>query len=192
VYGYEDNLRTLTIKVLEVGELDALAHAQHVRGGAEAVDQHPDVAGVEGRDLVRCLASQSISGVGRERVGDVRPGCNDGAEDHEAEAQQGHTCDGPAEPQHLAVRDQDDGQVFEDGIDGNAEELQGLAAGVDHADQQQGDGEPLARLVGVEVAEFRNAHGLERLDCDDADDALCDVCCQLWMSLSLCSRVPVP
>ena len=170
------NRETLTVKVLEVGELDALAHAQHVRGGAEAVDQHPDVARVESRDLVGCLAGQSsISGVGREGVGDVRPGCDDGAEDHEAEAQQGHARDGSAEPQHLAVCDQDDGQVLEDGVDGDAEELQGLAAGVDHADQQQGDGEPFPRLVGVEVAEFRDAHGLERLDCDDADDALCDV-----------------
>jgi hypothetical protein len=170
------NRETLTVKVLEVGELDALAHAQHVRGGAEAVDQHPHVARVESRDLVGCLAGQSsISGVGREGVGDVRPGCDDGAEDHEAEAQQGHARDGSAEPQHLAVCDQDDGQVLEDGVDGDAEELQGLAAGVDHADQQEGDGEPFSRLVGVEVAELCNAHGLECLDCDDADDALCDV-----------------
>jgi hypothetical protein len=70
---------------------------------------------------------------------------------------------------------EDDGQVLEDGVDGDAEELQGLAAGVDHADQQEGDGEPFSRLVGVEVAELCNAHGLECLDCDDADDALCDV-----------------
>jgi hypothetical protein len=170
------NRETLTVKVLEVGELDALAHAQHVRGGAEAVDQHPHVARVESRDLVGCLAGQSsISGVGREGVGDVRPGCDDGAEDHEAEAQQGHARDGSAEPQHLAVCDQDDGQVLEDGVDGDAEELQGLAAGVDHADQQEGDGEPFSRLVSVEVAELCNAHGLECLDCNDADDALCDV-----------------
>jgi hypothetical protein len=168
-------LRTLTVKVLEVGELDALAHAQHVRGRAEAVDQHPDVSRVESRDLVGCLASQSISGVGRECVGDVSPCRNDGAEDHKAEAQQGHACDGSAEPQHLAVCDQDDGQVLEDGVDGDAQELQRLAAGVDHADQQEGDGEPFPRLVGVEVAELCNAHGLECLDCYDADDALYDV-----------------
>jgi hypothetical protein len=168
-------MRVLTVKVLEVGELDALAHAQHVRGRAEAVDQHPDVARVESRDLVGCLTSQGVAGVGRERVGDVRPCSNNRAEDHQAEAQQGHACDGAAEPQHLAVCDQDDGQVLEDGVDGDAEELQGLAAGVDHADQQEGDGEPFSRLVGVEVAELCNAHGLECLDCDDADDALCDV-----------------
>jgi len=102
----------------------------------------------------------------------VRPRSNDGAKDHEAEAQQGHACDGSAEPQHLAVCDQDDGQVLEDGVDGNAEELQGLAAGVNHADQQEGDGEPFSRLVGVEVAELCNAHGLECLNRDDADDAL--------------------
>jgi hypothetical protein len=120
-------------------------------------------------------------------VGNVRPRSNDGAKDHEAEAQQGHACDGSAEPQHLAVCDQDDGQVLEDGVDGNAEELQGLAAGVNHADQQKGDGEPFSRLVGVEVAELCNAHGLECLNCDDADDALCDVLSATCSYLCSCS-----
>jgi len=36
-----------SIKVLEVRQLDALAHTEHVRRAAEAVEQHPDVAGVE-------------------------------------------------------------------------------------------------------------------------------------------------
>ena len=168
-------MRTLTVKVLEVGELDALAHAQHVRGRAEAVDQHPHVARVESRNLVGSLTSQSISGVGRECVRDVRPCSNDRAEDHQAEAQQGHACNGSSKPQHLAVCDQNNRQILEDGVDGDAEELQGLAAGVDHADQQEGDGEPFSRLVGVEVAELCNAHSLECLDCDDADNALYDV-----------------
>lgn len=34
------------VKVLEVGQLDPLAHAEHVSGAAEAVEQHPEVAGV--------------------------------------------------------------------------------------------------------------------------------------------------
>ena len=136
------NRETLTVKVLEVGELDALAHAQHVRGRAEAVDQHPDVARVESRNLVGRLTSQSISGVGRERMRNVRPRSNDGAKDHEAEAQQGHACDGSAEPQHLAVCDQDDGQVLEDGVDGNRKVLERPGTGVDHANEEDGDGEP--------------------------------------------------
>lgn len=35
-----------TVKVLEVGQLDALAHAEHVGRGAQAVDHHPDVTSI--------------------------------------------------------------------------------------------------------------------------------------------------
>jgi len=45
----------LTIKVLEVGQLDALAHAKHIGRGTEAVNQHPDVSGVESRDSIVCV-----------------------------------------------------------------------------------------------------------------------------------------
>lgn len=163
----------LTVKVFEVGELDALAHAEHVGGGAEAVDQHPDIARVQGCDLIGCLAGESVAGVGRQGVGDVGPCGDDRADDHEAEAREGHAGDGSAEPQHLAVRDEDDSQVLENGVDGDAEELERLAAGVDHANEQEGDGEPLARLVGVEITELGHAHDLERLNGHNADNALC-------------------
>ena len=166
----------LTVKVLEVGELDALAHAEHVGGGAEAVDHHPEVARVQGCDLVGSLASKGIARVSGESVGDVGPCGNNGAEDHETEAEQGHAGDGAAEPEHLAVGDEDDCHVLEDGVNGNAKVLKRLAAGVDHANEQQGDGEPLARLVGVEVAEFGKAHDLEDLDYADADNALFILC----------------
>ena len=73
---------------------------------------------------------------------DVGPGGNDGAEDHQAKREQRHARHAPAEPEDLAVRNQDDGQVLEDGIDGDGEVLQRLGAGVDHADEQQRNGEP--------------------------------------------------
>ena len=92
-------------------------------------------------------------------MGNVRPRSNDGAKDHEAEAQQGHACDGSAEPQHLAVCDQDDGQVLENGVDGNGQVLQGLGRGVDHADEEERDGEPLLRFVAVEVSVGDDAGG---------------------------------
>ena len=87
-------------------------------------------------------------------MGDIGPCSNDGAEDHEAEAEQGHAGYGATEPEDLTVGDEDDCHVLEDGVDGNAEVLQRLAARVDHANEQEGDGEPFARLVSVEVAEL--------------------------------------
>lgn len=119
-------------------------------------------------------------------MGDVGPSRNDGAEDHKAEAQQGHAGDRSAEPEHLAVCDQNNCQVLEDGVDGDAEELEGLATGVDHANEQEGDGEPFPRLVCVEVAEFGDAHNLERLDCDDTDDALSGVSSAWASTMLLC------
>ena len=53
----------LTVKVLEVGELDALAHAEHVGSGAEAVDHHPEIARVQGCDLVGGLAGGGVARV---------------------------------------------------------------------------------------------------------------------------------
>jgi len=80
--------------------------------------------------------------VAGERGLDIGPGGDDGGEDHEAEGDKGHGGDGPAEPEDFAVGDQDNGEVLEDGVDGDGEELQGFGAGVDHADEEEGDGEP--------------------------------------------------
>jgi hypothetical protein len=135
--GENKSLEWLTIKVLEVCELDALAHAEDISGRAEAVDQHPDIARVERCDLVGGLSSKSITGVGRQSVRDICPRSDDRAKDHQAEAQQSHVGDGAAEPEHLAICDQDNGQVLEDGVYGNAEELKRLAAGVDHSNEKE-------------------------------------------------------
>jgi hypothetical protein len=133
-------LEVLTVEVLEVGQLDALPHAQNIGGGAEAVEHHPQVAGVQGGHGLG-------SGFGRlahaaQSVLDICPGRNDGAEDHQAKREESHRCDGASEPKHLAVCDQDDGQVLEDGVDGDREELERPCARVDHADEQEGDGKP--------------------------------------------------
>lgn len=85
----------------------------------------------------------------RQGVLNVGPGGNDGAENHEAERTQSHGSDGASEPKHLSVCDQDDGQVLEDGVDGDGEELDGPGARVDHADQEEGDGEPCACQMGL-------------------------------------------
>jgi len=73
---------------------------------------------------------------------DVRPGGNQGTEHHKAEGEESQRGDRATEPKDLAVSDQDNSQVLEDGIDGDRKELKGLGAGVDHADQQKSDREP--------------------------------------------------
>jgi hypothetical protein len=55
------NRQYLTVKVLEVCELDALAHSEDIGCRAEAVDQHPDIARVERCDLVGCVAGKGIT-----------------------------------------------------------------------------------------------------------------------------------
>ncbi len=128
-----------TVKVLEVGQLNTLAHAKHVGRGAEAIDHHPDVASIESGDLAAGITA-ALNG-----MLDVGPGGDDGAENHQAEGEEGHVGDRATEPEDLTIGDQNDGQVLEDGVDGDGEELEGLGAGVDHADQQKRNGEPYPR-----------------------------------------------
>lgn len=125
-----------TVKVLEIRKLDTLAHAKSVRGSAKAVAHHPNIAGVQGRDLI----SGSIAAL--KSVCDIGPRSNDRAENHQAEGEKSHGRDGTAEPEDLTVGNEDDSQVLEDGIDGNREELKSLCAGVDHANKEERDGEP--------------------------------------------------
>jgi hypothetical protein len=73
---------------------------------------------------------------------DIRPRRNDRAEDHETKGEEGHICDGAAEPEDFAIGDQNDCQVLENGVDGDGKEFEGLRAGVNHADEEEGDREP--------------------------------------------------
>lgn len=72
----------------------------------------------------------------------VCPSCNNGTKNHQAEGEEGHRCDRTAEPEHLAVCDQDDGQILEDGIDGDREKLERPGTCVDHTDEKESDGKP--------------------------------------------------
>lgn len=137
----------LTVKVLEVGQLDALAHAQHERGAADAVEHHPQVARVQGGHGLGRRGGLVPTRHAGQRVLDVGPRGDDGAEDHEAEGEERHGRHRAAEPEHLAVRDQDDGQVLEDGVHGDGQEFQRPGAGVDHADEEERDGEPCLLAV---------------------------------------------
>ena len=75
------------IEVLEVRELDPFAHAQEVSGRAKAVQQHPDVAGVERGDLRGSLSVDcaAFSADGVQSGLDVGPCGDDAGENHEAE-----------------------------------------------------------------------------------------------------------
>lgn len=159
-----------TIKILEVGELDPLPHAQHVTRRTQTIDQNPDIPGIQRAQRLRLFrAAVAIRADGRA---DIRPSGNDARHDHETEREQRHGADGAAKPQHLAVGDQNDCQVFEDGVDGDAEELQGLGRCVDHGDEQQRDGEPFARFVDIEVAICYNLCRFAELDGDNTNDVL--------------------
>jgi hypothetical protein len=82
------------------------------------------------------VASAANSGL------DVGPSGNDGAEHHQAEGQQGERSHAATEPEDLSIGNDDDCQVLEDGVDRDGEELEGLGARVDHADEEERDGEP--------------------------------------------------
>ena len=129
----------LTVIVLEVHLLDDLAHAKHIRRGADDVHAHPRVSRVQGRESGRSLGR--VGGAVNSGL-DVGPGGNDGAEHHQAEGQQAERGDAAAEPEDLSIGDDDDCQVLEDGVDRDGEELEGLGARVDHADEEERDGEP--------------------------------------------------
>jgi hypothetical protein len=92
-----------------------------------------------------------------QSVLDVGPRGDDGAEDHEAEGEERHGGHRAAEPEHLAVGDQDDGQVLKDGVDGDGQEFQRPGAGVDHADEEERDGEPC--FAGVSFCDSRPKGG---------------------------------
>lgn len=124
-----------TVKVLEVGQLDPLAHSQDVRRCAETVDQHPDVPRVQSRD-----PSGSIRIL--KRMFYIGPCGDDGAEHHQTKGEKGKTRHRTTEPQHLSVRNEDDSQVLEDGVNGDREELKRLGTGVDHTNQKQSNREP--------------------------------------------------
>ena len=53
----------------------------------------------------------------------ICPSCNDRAKDHQSKREEGHAGHRAAKPKNLTIGNQDDGQVFEDGVDRNREKL---------------------------------------------------------------------
>lgn len=77
-----------------------------------------------------------------QSVLNICPSCNNRAEDHQAKREKGHARNRSTKPEHLAVGDQDDRQVLENGIDRDGEKLKRLCAGVNHHNEGQGYGKP--------------------------------------------------
>jgi len=158
----------LTIKILEVGELDALAHSKNIGSGTEAVGKHPRITGIEMRDLGVAVGRVEV----RDGVLDISPGSDERREYHKSEREQRHASYGATEPENFAVGNDDDGQVLEDGVNGNGQELDGPSARVDHADKEERDGKPTSGDIGVEVAVCNDTGRLATLDSRDTNNRL--------------------
>lgn len=86
---------------------------------------------------------------------DIGPSGNDGADHHQTKGEQSQGCDGAAKPKNLSVCDEDDGQVLEDGVDRDGQELKSPGTGVDHADEEERDGEPCSLSVWILIGFLR-------------------------------------
>lgn len=73
---------------------------------------------------------------------DVSPSSNDGAENHHAKRKKDERRDAAAKPQDFTVRNDNNGQVLENGVDRYGKKLQCLGSGVNHSEKKEGDGEP--------------------------------------------------
>lgn len=80
-----------------------------------------------------------------QRSLDISPGSDDGAENHETKGKENDGGDAATKPENFTISDNNDGQVLEDGEDGNRKELESLSGGVDHTSKQSGNREPCNR-----------------------------------------------
>lgn len=149
------------VEVLEVGQLDTDSHEQHKGGRGETVGEHPEVSQVQRVHVVGGLGGSAVTVGGKDR-----------REDHQQERAQGHGGDGAAKPQNLTVSDQDDGQVLENGVDWDGQELQRLGGRVDHGHKQKGNRHPLLGLIGVEWTVSDDTQGLQCTDGTNTNGAL--------------------
>lgn len=130
----------LTVEVLEVSHLYALTHAENVGCGADAVESHPQVTSVQSAERLSRSAGSLTEA--RQSMLDVCPCGYQGAQNHQTEGEESHGCDRATEPEDLSICDQDNSKVLEDSVDWDRKILQRPRAGVDHADEEEGDGEP--------------------------------------------------
>ena len=133
----------LTVPILEVHFLDDLAHRQNVGRSAENIHSHPRITSIQGRNGQGSLCTLDLS-TSIERMLDISPSSNYRAENHKPECEKSGCCDASSEPQNLSICSDNDGQVLEDRVDRDREELKGFGAGIDHTDEEKGDGEPCA------------------------------------------------
>ena len=98
--------RRRTVEVLEVGELDSLAHAEHVSSRAKTIDQHPRISRIERAHGISALLAPTMC---RQCMLDIAPRSDDGRKNDQSEGEERHRRDGPAEPEDFPVGDQDDG-----------------------------------------------------------------------------------
>jgi hypothetical protein len=64
---------------------------------------------------------------------DVGPRGNDRAQNHKSEGKQSEASNGPTEPEHLSVGDEDDRQILENGVYRDREKLKRFGARIDHS-----------------------------------------------------------
>ena len=74
-----------TVKVLKVSQLNPLPHSQGKGRSAETVDQHPNVSGIQSRDLF------SRTGTTLKGMLDIGPRSNNRAENHETKREKRQT-----------------------------------------------------------------------------------------------------
>ncbi|KAJ8566607.1 hypothetical protein ON010_g6517 [Phytophthora cinnamomi] len=146
----------------ELGDLErrarrGVAHVQHVGGRGRAVEEHPEVARERG---------------GRGFAAHVAVRGHDGAHEHDAETDDHEAAHALAEDAPLAHDDDDVGHVLEDRHDVDGQPGRGLHARVQHGHEEEGDGRPLARHLGVvrvvrdellHLGQLQHQHGHGRL-----------------------------
>ena len=100
-----------------------------------------------------------------------------------------HVRHGTTKPEDFAVRDENNGQVLEYGVNGDGKVFERPGRGIDHADEEEGDGEPyftskpcrcpriplvrtLLGLIAVEIPVCDDTRALAARDGNDADNRL--------------------
>ena len=129
-----------TVKIFEIGQLYSLSHAQDIGRGTEAVEKHPHVPSIKRGDLSRSFGAGVA--IKMQCMLNIRPCCNYGTQDNKTKGEECQSCHGSTEPQYLSIGGDYDGQVLENGEDGNGEVLKSFCASIDHSDQKEGDGKP--------------------------------------------------
>lgn len=77
-----------------------------------------------------------------------------------------------SKPNDFAVRNQDDGQVFENGVDGDAQELERFGSSVNDRYEECRDGKPGLGVLHVKVSKVDDPEPFHHVHGSTADDGL--------------------